>query len=240
MGKVEAYIDGVVGLRRGDIIRIRRGIIDGSFLHVTEIENVTAGMTQQSQIDLWVFALPEEFVPPITGRVEGVDVIDDRTGFSLATGVSTEDNRFFSAGSFEEGQNVLRRLLEGETGGYIKILDPYTTKDTLDLLTSVRKGTRVEVLCDANFPRDNPAAATALRAALVTKARGLTEGGREVEVRFDASGKLHARYILTGIGGWLVDASLKDLGKRDANLSRLTDSSALEGRFNEQCTVARR
>src|SRR2546425_9503117 len=154
MGKLDGYIEGNLALRKGDVIRIRQGTKDGPLIRATEIENVTAGTTLHIQIDeKRIGEWPVVFEPEITGRVQGVDYMTDNdalvTSFSLATGVYIDDNRFFPAGSFQEGQDVLRRLLEGDMGGYIKITDPYMSPEGLDLTNSIRKGTVVRVLCDA-------------------------------------------------------------------------------------------
>lgn len=238
MGKLEGYFDGDLGLRKGDIIRIRKGILEGQFIRATDVENVTANTTQVSDID-WtrLNQSPVAFEPVITGRVEGADFFDRTTSFSLSTGVYLPDNRFFPAGSFEEGQDVLRRLLAGETGGYVKVVDPYTTPETLDLLASVRKGTSIMVLGDTKGLGGN---AGASRTALRDKAKALRLAGTDIEVRLDPTGGLHDRYIMTGSGVWSVGHSLKDFGKKDTSLARLQDAQPLEGTFDRRWDTAER
>src|SRR6266498_3917123 len=176
MGTVDAWFDGSVELRKSDVVRILRGIPDGPQIRVTEIENVTAGRAQRSRIAGTTMTVsPVNFEPPITGVVERSTLRDKNTYFTLATGVFLETNRFFRDGSHEEGQDALRKILSGETGGYVKVMDAYATPEALDLMGSVRPSTKVMVLC-------GPKVASA---PMIAKLESLRKRGMDIEVRVD-------------------------------------------------------
>ena len=150
MGTLEGYFDGDLGVRKGDIIRIWKGIQDGQYVRAVELENVSAGSTQRSRIaGTLMTQMPVEFEPALTGRVEGLDFMNKNTYFTLATGVFLEQNRFFPAGQLETGQDAIRRLLRTEAQRYVKVVDPYTSAVTLDLLASAPEGTTVSKTCPA-------------------------------------------------------------------------------------------
>ncbi len=224
MGTVEAWFDGSVELRKGDIVRISKGILEDQRIRATEIENVTAGRRQKSRIAGTMMTVsPVEFGPPVTGVVELSDLRDKNTYFTLATGVYLESHRFLRDGSPREGHDALRAILSGDAGGYVKVVDPYTTPETLDLLASVREGTKVSVLCGAK----------AARAALRAKVETLRRSGLDIDVRVDRKEVFHDRFIVTGRGAWHVGHSLKDFGKKATYLSRMAEPQPLEDFFGE-------
>ena len=114
-------------------------------------------------------------------------------------------------------------ILRAETGSYVKVMDPYTIPETLDLLALVRAGTMVQVLCGKRT------ATPGLR----SKAEALRRGGLNIEVRVDAKGVFHDRFIATERGVWSVGQSLSDFGRKASYLSRIDEPRSLEQYFEE-------
>ena len=160
--------------------------------------------------------------------------MNKNTYFTLATGVFLEQNRFFPAGQLQAGQDAIRRLLRTEARRYLKVVDPYTNADTLDLLTSVPEGTAAMVLCEM---KRNP---ESLRKSLLEKVEALRQTGMKMEVRVDRTGELHDRYIVTDGAAWMLGHSLKDFGSKDTSVSRLSDVGPLEEAFNRRWDAAER
>ena len=224
MANVEFYFDGMVGLRKNEIVRVWSGMQEGTFIRVGRLENVSAGSKQTSRIvGTRMTRSPVELNPPITGVVVGSEVRNKNTYFTLATGVYLEPERFVRDGSHQEGQDVLKAILRAETGSYVKVMDPYTIPETLDLLALVRAGTMVQVLCGKRT------ATPGLR----SKAEALRRGGLNIEVRVDAKGVFHDRFIATERGVWSVGQSLSDFGRKASYLSRIDEPRSLEQYFEE-------
>ena len=224
MANVEFYFDGMVALRKNEIVRVWSGMQEGTLIRVGHLENVSAGSHQTSRIvGTTMTRSPVELNPPITGVVVGSEVRNKNTYFALATGVYLEPERFVRDGSHQEGQDVLKAILRAETGSYVKVMDPYTIPETLDLLALVRAGTGVQVLCGKKT------ATPGLR----LKADALRRGGLDIEVRVDSKGVFHDRFIVTERGVWSVGQSLSDFGKKASYLSRIDEPRSLEQYFEE-------
>src|SRR5437016_3438246 len=225
MANLELYFDGIVALRRNEIVRVWSGMQEGALIRVGRLENVSAGSQQTSRIVGTVMTQsPVDLNPPITGVIVGSEIRNKNTYFTLATGVYLEPERFIRDGSHQEGQDVLKTILRAETGSYVKVMDPYTTPETLDLLALVRAGTKVQVLCGRRT------ATPALR----SRAEALRRGGLSIEVRVDPKGVFHDRFIVTERGVWSVGQSLSDFGKKASYLSRIDEPQSLE-RYFEEC-----
>jgi hypothetical protein len=224
MANVELYFDGLLALKKGEIVRVWSGMEEGPLIRVGRVENVSAGSHQTSRIvGATMTKSPVELNPPITGVVVGSEIRNKSTYFTLATGVYLDPERFFRDGSHQEGQDVLKTILGGEIGGYVKVLDPYTTPETLDLLAVVRAGTKIQVLCGQRTATGG----------LRTKADSLRRGGLDIEVRVDPKGMFHDRFIVTGRGAWSVGQSLSDFGKKASYLSRIDEPRSLEQFFSD-------
>src|SRR2546427_12704088 len=117
MANVEFYFDGMVALKKNEIVRVWSGMQEGPLIRVGRLENVSAGSQQTSRIVGTVMTRSAvELNPPITAVVVGSEIRNKNTYFTLATGVHLEAERFVRDGSHQEGQDVLKAILHSDTG----------------------------------------------------------------------------------------------------------------------------
>jgi len=116
------------------------------------------------------------------------------------------------------GIRVVEELF-GSLAGEIRICDPYFAGGTLDYIAQCARASGVRLLTenvqDSGRTRRDLAAFT-------------REHTMPLEVRVSQPGKLHDRYILHQDGMLLIGTSIKDVGKKQSIVVRLSDSFAAE------------
>lgn len=115
---------------------------------------------------------------------------------------------FVTPGTPWSTQRELRNFLREHTRGFLFIIDPYISEETLDIISDVRLPIKI---LTSNLGRKNKESEF-LRAYKKFK----KEKVDQVEMRQVASSELHGRYILTELQGWVIDHSLQDLGTKPA------------------------
>ena len=226
----EIWFDGDLEARKGDIVRVTRGIPDGPALRATVVQNLTAGHDQRSRVEgTLMIVTPADLEQPMVGRVEKLHRHDGNTYITLSTGVYEAPNLFFPAGDFQAGQDALRRILRTDVRGYLKVADPYVSPATLRLLESAPVGTVVQLLC--RKPDD--------LAEMKAKVGELTSKGYAVKIRLGKKDEMHGRYLITDGAEWMIDHSLKDFGTRDCAAARLAPPvHELEALFDRRWSLA--
>lgn len=148
------------------------------------------------------------------------------------------------AGRRIKAESELENLLSHKVQMYLKICDPYVSKETLKYIEILPQGVAVKILTSHIGSSGR-----------FKKALNVVRRGRSVEVRRVTMSKgrtpLHDRYVLTKGRGWTVGTSLKDVGKKDTVISEIEDIGAFEHRFDsfwrphdvivagEKCSVER-
>lgn len=148
------------------------------------------------------------------------------------------------AGRRIKAESELENLLSKETSDYLKICDPYVSKETLKYLEVLPQGIAVKILT-----------AFIDNSRRFKKSLDMLRRDREIHVLQvsipEGRTPLHDRYILTRDKGWIVGTSLKDVGKKDTTLSKIEDIRQFEERFdsywgsdevvvgNRKCSVRR-
>ena len=129
------------------------------------------------------------------------------------------------AGRRIKAESELEKLLSKETNDYLKICDPYVSKETLKYLEVLPGGVAVKIL--TTFI-DN--------SKRFKKSLDVLRRDREIHVLQvsmpEGRTPLHDRYILTKGKGWIVGTSLKDIGKKDSTLLKIEDIHQFEERFD--------
>jgi len=216
---VNAWFDGHLSIRRGDNVKIERGFVgnDGG-IRATIIENLSSGNRQVSRINGTMMTTnPQDFDPPIVGRVENFEIRNSNTYFTLREGVYTEEHIFIEAGNPIRGRDILANIFSNELSSYVKICDPYIDENTIKLLQNVPDGIPAQIICHTIHNQS----------ATQAEIERLNASGKSIGVRRVDRSAIHARYIITENYGWIVDHSLKDLGTRDANIRALTSTDDL-------------
>jgi hypothetical protein len=132
---------------------------------------------------------------------------------------------FITAGRRIKGESELERLLSNEVDTFLKICDPYVSKDTLKYLEVVPLDVPVQVLTTyiTNQSRFEDSLTVLRRKRRIEVLRvGMDEGGTPI----------HDRYILTNGKGWIIGTSLKDIGKKDTTVSEIDSTRLFEERFD--------
>jgi len=121
---------------------------------------------------------------------------------------SSQGARFVRPGTAWTSQRELREFLGNLEGQSLLLIDPYIGPETLDILADVWMP--VQILTSH--------CGTPGKEAEFHRAFALfsSEKGRDVTVRILSASELHGRYIITPNSGWIIDHSLKDLGKKPA------------------------
>lgn len=111
---LKCIFNGNLRIRKGDIIRITRVIVNTEPLVVTTIENVTDGLEQQSRDDAEGMSFSEELKTPVVGKILASTFIggNDVTEFVIQEGEITPDYVFVKAGQTEEAQSTLVNILK--------------------------------------------------------------------------------------------------------------------------------
>lgn len=130
-----------------------------------------------------------------------------RAGISKASEVPSGAS-FVRPGTAWSSQTELRKFLALRSKGYLLVIDPYVSEDTLDILGQVQVPIRIATL---NLGRKHKEPEF-LRAYQ----KFAREQGRSVELRQCLRSDLHGRYVFTDGSGWVIDHSLQDLGTKPA------------------------
>jgi hypothetical protein len=218
----ECWFNGLVNIRRGDIVTITRIIPGSGPTRVTVMENVTTGERRTSSDNGSIMTVSPVTLPePITGRVASVSVGGNNvTNFVIEEGL-VRDHVFVRAGETEQAQQALADILGRELNGYVKIVDPYVSPVTVRMLRSVPGGVDILLLTENISDLD----------AALREAEGLS-------LTIKRATQLHDRFILTSGLGWSVGHSLKDLGTRMSSISRLVSSVDAESEFDRLWNAA--
>lgn len=131
-----------------------------------------------------------------------------KEGQNLLGANTTRGSMFIAPGTPWSTKRELRNFLKESSSGFLFVVDPYVSEETLDVLGGVR--VPIKILAtqvgrknkEADFIRDYQ--------------KFKKEKGGCVELRQISSAELHGRYIFTDSRGWIVDHSLQDLGAKPA------------------------
>ncbi len=216
--------NGSLALRRGDIVRITRTITGTEPIVVTVVENQTTGGRQVSHDEgVLMTRLPMNLEPPVSGRVISTSIGGNGvTSFEIEEGEYI-DNVFVRPGEKQKGRDAIIQILRREPGGYVKIMDPYISGETIELLSNDPPGTQVLILTER-----------------VSDPSGLTmeAHNRGLRMIVRSSQALHDRFILTKGEGWHIGHSLKDFGSKVSYLSKMTASLEAESDFDDRWSHA--
>lgn len=115
---------------------------------------------------------------------------------------------FIRPGTPWSSQRQLQRFLKKHIQGFLFIIDPYISEETLD------------VLAEINVPMQILSSQLGRQGKEQKFLRAFKKFRREkdgcVELRQASSEQLHGRYIFTEGRGWIIDHSIQDLGKKPA------------------------
>lgn len=140
-------IYGVLELRKGDIVKIVRGM-HGSPLGVTTIENQTTGKVHRSRSEGRIAADPPiTFAEPIIGKVKSSNVGQYDTVFIIEPG-TIEDHVFVRPGEKQKGQDVIVNIFKNQLDTYVKIWDPYISANTIKLASWIPINIDILILTD--------------------------------------------------------------------------------------------
>ena len=226
-----ATFDDRANIRRGDIIKILRGIETDENLQITEYQNITSGTNDESRINRMHAMVhpPITFEIPIHGRVESVEFGDEITRLQIREGVNLPDQIFIEAGNSFRGRNVLTDIFSSEIESFAKICDRYVSVRTLNLLSNLPRNTDVQILCSDPQNSQN----------FNVTISSLNSNGINVHIGTVSRSYIHDRYILTqDHHGWWVGHSLKDFGQSDCHIARISDTSQVEATFNARWQTA--
>jgi hypothetical protein len=213
---------GALVLRKGDIVRILRGM-DGSPLRVTTIQNQTTGETTKSYIEDVVAAFPPTtFAEPIIGRVISSRAGERQTDFAIEPG-TIEDHVFVRPGEKQKGQDAIIDIFKNRLDTYVKIWDPYISPDTIKLTSWIPDSIDILILTDniANEPQVKTEALTLKNRLVIKKGQGQ-----------------HDRFVLTKGEGWHAGHSLKDFGTKHSRISKMPSSVDEEKAFDESWNLS--
>ncbi|HRH22890.1 MAG TPA: hypothetical protein PLB51_02800 [Candidatus Paceibacterota bacterium] len=131
-----------------------------------------------------------------------------RNGYNLLNINGPAGARFVMPGTPWSTQRELKTFLKENSSGFLFLVDPYISEETLDVISDVhvpiqilacqigRKGKEEDFArCYKNFKREKKGS---------------------VELRQIAQTELHGRYLFTGTQGWVIDHSIQDLGTKPA------------------------
>jgi hypothetical protein len=119
-----------------------------------------------------------------------------------------------------------------ELKGKIRICDPYVSVRTLDVLWRVPTTSPISLLTqNLSNPQRFKRELSDFK----------QERGQSIEVRVYSKSELHDRFVLSPTVSWQIGHSLKDLGKKQANVIKLTPDvvAALSEVFNRRWKSAK-
>lgn len=123
------------------------------------------------------------------------------------------------------GETEIEGFLSKDTEVYLKICDPYVSKETLRFLEVIPKGITVQILT-----------AYIKSQSQFERALELLRKNHDIHVlrvkSHDGRSPLHDRYILTKGQGWTIGASLKDVGRKDTVISAIENPNPFEKRYD--------
>jgi hypothetical protein len=223
---LKCFFDGLLDVRKGEVIKIIAAVSDTDRLRVSVIEYLTTGKKQTSRIEGVMMARPPVTLrEPIIGRVKSSDIDHYNTYFEIEEG-NIENNVFVRAGEKKKGQDALIDIFKNRLDAYVKICDPYVSSATIRL------------------PRYAPSSIDVL--VLTDKVSDLAQIKREMsnlnnKIIIKRGQGLHDRFILTRGEGWSVGHSLKDFGSKNSQLMKLMDivdaESAFDDNWNQSSTL---
>lgn len=215
---MECFFDGFLDIRRGEIIKILKAVPGTSTLRVSMLENISTNKIHKSRIEDLVMANPPHSLPePIIGKVKSSEVGEYKTKFIIEKG-KFEDHVFVKIGDTKKGRDLIIDIFENQIDKYVKICDPYLSKDTINLVSHIPTSIDILILTEKIFDLNQ----------IKTEVSKLPNN-----IIIRKGSNLHDRFILTKGEGWTVGHSLKDFGKKLSQLSKMTSSLEAEGVFDE-------
>lgn len=115
---------------------------------------------------------------------------------------------FIRPGTPWSSSTELRKFLGVNASGFLLVIDPYVSEDTLDVLSEVNVPIRIIA---ANLGRTGKE-----EGFLRAYKKFHREKGGLVELRQSSPKDLHGRYVITDERGWVIDHSLQDIGTKPA------------------------
>ena len=136
----------------------------------------------------------------------------------------TPKGKMITAGRLLMGREEVETILAKETDRYVKVCDPHISPTTLRMLEIV--------------PSDIPVSLLTVKIHDSARVDDYLETMRRRRPNFRVAAKEnrpqpHDRYIITGRKAWIVGASLKDIGNKDALIHELTNRTEVEEMIDE-------
>ena len=125
------------------------------------------------------------------------------------------------------GQRVLTEIIE-ESQGYLGVMDTYVDRKTLDLLHDAPEGIPIRLLTCNTGGADK-------EKRFLRACKNLKVERPGFEIRKCESSPFHDRFILTKNKGWMIGASLKDIGKKLTMITEMSPetSKQMQNHFEE-------
>jgi hypothetical protein len=168
----------------------------------------------------------------ISLKIKGLKIVKDLLGHHIGAKVW-----LIESGMTYSGKKLFKEIVSPKVDEVIKICDPYCGIRLLDILGDVLS--EIKTNCKIYL----------LTRAIERKEQFKREledfkkefPNIEIEVRILEDGKLHDRYIITGTDYWSVGTSIKDIGRKDALITKLPDEvkHALKEIFNKRWESAK-
>jgi hypothetical protein len=142
--------------------------------------------------------------------IEGLKTVKDMLGYAI--GARTwliESGKVFS------GKKLLQEILIPNLRSDIKICDPYCGTRLLDLFSEIKQNCKISLLTQTIEHKEQ------FKRELKDFLKEFSQ--IKIEVKIFSGSILHDRYIISNGNCWSIGTSLKDLGKKDAIITRLDD-----------------
>ena len=120
------------------------------------------------------------------------------------------------------GKRALTKIIE-ESQGFLWVMDAYVDIKTLDLLHEAHEGIPIRLLTCNTGGADK-------EKRFLRACKNLKVERPDFEIKKCESNLLHDRFILTKNKGWMVGASLKDIGKKLTMITEMSPDTAKEMR----------
>jgi len=161
-------------------------------------------------------------------NIRGLKVVKDLLAQSMGAKVW-----LIEAGATYSGKKLFKEIVLSKPSSIIKICDPYCGVKLLDLLSEIKGNCKVHVLTQTIERKEK------FKRELEDFKREFQN--IEIEIRVFEDNKLHDRYIITETDYLSVGISIKDIGKKDALITKLPDEVkyALEEIFNKRWQSAK-
>jgi len=142
--------------------------------------------------------------------IEGLKTVKDLLGYAIGTRTwLIESGKVFSS------KKLLQEILIPNLGSNIKICDPYCGTRLLDLFSEIKQNCKISLLTQTIEHQEQ------FKRELKDFMKEFSQ--IKIEVRIFSGSTLHDRYIISNSNCWSTGTSLKDLGKKDAIITRLGD-----------------